>query len=69
MLPTLEELQKNVREIMSRKEAADYLGISESTMANWACTKKYHIPYFRVGRKVKYRRQDLDEFMENNRVD
>lgn len=69
MLPTLEELQKNVREIMSRKEAAKYLGIAESTLANWASTKKYHIPYFRVGRQVKYRRKDLDEFMENNRVD
>lgn len=68
-LPTMAELQKTVREIMSRKEAAAYLGVAESTMANWVTSRKFHIPYFRVGRKVKYFRRDLDAFIESGRVE
>ncbi len=55
--------------LLTRREAAAYLGISTSTLANWACTKKYSIPYFRVGRSVRYRKNILDEFIQNNAVD
>lgn len=54
--------------IFSRKEAAAYLKISPSTIANWACQKKFVIPYFRVGRSVRYRKCDLDEFIQRGKV-
>lgn len=51
--------------LMSRKEAAMYLGVSPSTLANWASTKRFVLPYFRIGRAVRYRKTDLDAFIQN----
>lgn len=43
-------------------EAADYLGLSPKTLANWrsAGTGPTHL---RVGGRIQYRVQDLDEFL------
>lgn len=57
------------RPVFSREEAAAYLGLQPSTLANWACTKKFVIPYFRVGRSVRYKKSDLDEFIQSGLVD
>lgn len=63
-------LPKNIPSIvtLSRKEAAKYLGVSESTLANWASTKKFTLPYYRVGRSIKYRKTDLDTFILSGEV-
>lgn len=55
------------RNILSRKEAANYLGVAPQTLAIWACTKRHTLPYIRVGRLAKYRKSDLDAFI-NARV-
>ncbi len=55
--------------LMSRKEAAKYLGVSPSTLANWASKKRFVLPYFRVGRAVRYRKSDLDAFIQSGAVD
>lgn len=65
MLPN--QFQSSI--LMTREQAAEYLGISSSTLANWACTKKFKIPYFRIGRSVRYRKSDLDEFVQSGEVD
>ncbi len=55
--------------LMNRQEAAQYLGVSPSTLANWACTQKYKIKSFRVGRSIRYRKRDLDDFVQSGEVD
>lgn len=50
--------------LLSRKEAAIYLGINERTLANWKCTKRYGLPTIKIGRLVKYRQSDLDAFIQ-----
>lgn len=55
--------------IFSREEAAAYLGLSPSTISNWVCTKRYTLKYFRVGRSVRYRKRDLDEFIQRGVVE
>jgi len=52
----------------NRKQAADYLGLSEGTLAVWASTGRYQLPFVKVGRKVFYRQSDLDQFIESNVV-
>jgi len=42
-------------ELLSRKEAAVYLGIAEQTLAIWHCTKRYDLPCAKIGRLVRYR--------------
>ncbi|EFO9572935.1 helix-turn-helix domain-containing protein [Salmonella enterica] len=59
----------NMRERMTRKEAAEYIGVSPATMAVWACTGLVKIPYYRAGaKKVIYLKSDLDSYIESTRT-
>jgi len=50
--------------MLSRKEAAEYLGISANTLAVWASTGRYDLKFTKMGRAVRYRLSDLDSFIE-----
>jgi excisionase family DNA binding protein len=50
------------------KQAAEYLGVSVGTLEVWRCTKRYPLPFIKVGRLVKYRKSDLDAFLESRTV-
>jgi len=50
---------------MNRREAAKYLGVSPETLSVWAATGRYHLPYFKAGKKAVYRQSDLDDFIES----
>ena len=50
--------------LLDRKEAAKYLRISPNTLAVWDCTKRYDLKPLKVGRAVRYRRSELDKFIE-----
>ena len=52
--------------LLTRKEAAEYLGVKEQTLACWACAGRYQLPFVKVGRLVKYRLDDLNRFIANN---
>lgn len=43
--------------------AAAYLGVTPRTLEVWRCTKRHAIPYIKVGRLVKYRQSDLDNWL------
>lgn len=45
--------------------AAEFLGINPQTLAVWRSTKRYPIPYIKVGRSVRYRESDLIEWLES----
>jgi excisionase family DNA binding protein len=48
---------------LTPKEAAEYLGVQVATLSIWRCTKRYPLPYIKVGRLVRYKRSDLDLFL------
>lgn len=52
--------------LMSRNEAADYIGVRPQTLASWACNGRYGLPMVKIGRYAKYRKIDLDRFIEIN---
>lgn len=54
--------------LLTRRQAADYLGVTPRTLAVWACSKRYQLPYVKVGRLVKYRQEDLDAFIEQRTI-
>jgi len=54
--------------LLTRPEAAEYLGLATSTLEVWASTKRYDLPYCKVGRAVRYRQSDLDAFLERGTV-
>tara|TARA_R110002072_G_scaffold300788_1_gene478952 strand:+ start:2054 stop:2377 length:324 start_codon:yes stop_codon:yes gene_type:complete len=49
--------------------AAAELDVSPTTLSIWRCTGRYHLPYVKIGRLVKYRMGDLREFKKSRRVD
>lgn len=50
---------------LSFKQAIEYLGnIPESTLREWTSTRK--VTSYRPGKQVRYRKSDLDEFMERH---
>lgn len=53
---------------MDRKTAARYLRVSPGTLAVWDCTKRYDLKPIKVGRSVRYRRADLDTFIERKLI-
>lgn len=57
-----------ISNLISRKDAAEYLGVSPQTLAIWASTKRHALPYARIGRLAKYRKDDLDMFIETRLV-
>ena len=53
-------------QLLTRREASDFLGIQENTLAVWATNKRYKLPFYKVGRLVKYRISDLEKFIQEN---
>ena len=49
--------------LVSPAEAAAVLGVSPETLGVWRCTGRYNLPFVKVGRCVKYRRDDLAAFI------
>ena len=61
---SLNQISKN--NLITRREAALYLGIKEQTLALWAHAHRYDLPYYKIGRTAKYKIEDLDKFIERN---
>ena len=54
--------------LFSNAEAAAYIGVEKETLDCWRCSGRYLIPFIKVGRLVKYRKSDLDEWLNSRRV-
>lgn len=54
-------------ELLTVNEAAIYLGVAVQTLHNWRSTGRYRLPCLRVGRLVRYRRSDLDAWLESRK--
>jgi len=59
------ELQSD---LVSREEAAEFLGVRPQTLATWASSRRYALPFIKIGRRVMYRLSDLNAFIESNVV-
>jgi excisionase family DNA binding protein len=64
---TAVEMSLNDDPLYSRNEAARYLGLKPHTLVVWAVEGKHDLPFSKIGRSVRYRKSDLDAFIENNR--
>jgi len=53
--------------LISFKEAANYLGIKRSTLYKYTSSRK--IPHVKVGRLVKFQREDLDDWIGKHKVE
>lgn len=56
-------------ELLTRREAAAYLGVAEQTLAVWKCSGRYSLACIKIGRLIRYRKCDLDEFIARHLQD
>ena len=50
--------------LLSPTEAAELLGVKVQTLAVWRCSGRHSLPFIKVGNFVKYRRSDLERWLE-----
>ena len=53
-------------DLLTREQAAAYLGVAVQTLAMWKWAKRYDLPFVRIGRLIKYKRSELDAFIRKN---
>jgi excisionase family DNA binding protein len=51
------------RELLDEKAAAEFLQLAPGTLSVWRSTGRYGIPFVKVGRRVRYRRSDLEAWL------
>lgn len=52
-------------DLLTPAEAGTYLGgLTAHTLAQWRSTGRYQLRFVKVGRWVRYRKADLDDFIE-----
>ncbi len=56
---------QNPTTLLSRADAAAFLGVSKGTLEVWASTRRYNLPFVKVGRLAKYRMVDLEAFIQS----
>lgn len=54
--------------LISEAETAALLDVKPGTLQVWRCTKRYPLPYVKVGRLVRYRRSAVIAFLESRTV-
>jgi|Deesub1362B_J571_1020462.scaffolds.fasta_scaffold58691_1 predicted site-specific integrase-resolvase len=57
-----------IKELLTEKEAAEFLGIARGTLANYRSAGKGP-PYVKIEGTIRYRKADLEAYIEAHRVD
>lgn len=56
-------------QLRNEAEAAQILDLKPGTLQVWRSTKRYPLPYIKVGRLVRYRQSDLEAFLNGRTVE
>lgn len=54
--------------LLTEAEAADYLSVEPQTLCAWRCTRRYNLPFIKVGRLVRYRPEDVETFLNERTI-
>ena len=58
----------NPNELLNDQDAARVIGVTAQTLSVWRCTGRYDLPFLKIGRLVRYRRADLEAWLESRVV-
>ena len=50
-----------------KQQTADYLGTTVGTLSVWVSQRR--VPFVRVNRKIRFRKKDLDAWLDSNAVE
>ena len=57
-----------LEEWLTPKEVCKKYGFSTSTLAKWRM-KKINLAFSKIGKYIKYKRSDIEAFIESNKVE
>ena len=57
-----------LQQLLTEDQTAAYLSIRSQTLATWRATRRYALPYIRVGRAIRYRLTDVEQFLTRRTV-
>lgn len=57
------------QQLLDDEHAAAFINVSPKTLPVWRSTGRYAIPYIKIGRKVRYRVEDLRAWLDSRTVD
>lgn len=58
----------NFTHAVNDTQAAEFLGVKPQTLRAWRSRNTVHIPFFRIGRAVRYRISDLQAYVDKQMV-
>ena len=58
---------ENMKKLLSVDDVAECLGVPKNTVRYWCFTKR--LRHYKIGRHVKFKQTDIDEFLESNIVE
>lgn len=53
------------RDLLDERQAASKIHVTPGTLSVWRSTGRYNLPFIKIGRKVRYRRADLEAWLES----
>jgi hypothetical protein len=56
-----------LRPLLSDQDVSTLTGVAPGTLAIWRSTGRVDLPYIKLGRKVAYKPEDVEAFLEQNR--
>ncbi len=54
------------KELLSIREASGLLGVAETTLRDWLNQRR--LPFYRLGRAIRLKKEDIFKFREKSRV-
>ncbi len=55
-------------DILTPAQVANLLGVKVQTLAVWRCTGRHNLPFVLVGSLPRYRRADVEAWIDNRTV-
>ncbi len=62
---SLNEIVQRTHDLLDEKQAAEFLGVAPGTLSVWRSRGRYKVPFVKVGHLVRYRRADLDAWLDS----
>jgi len=54
---------------MTPEEVSAELGVTTQALEVWRSTRRYPLPHYKLGRRIFYRRSDVEAFIESRRLE
>ena len=67
----MDALQKRIagiEKLLTPTQVAEILGVGVETLNHWRHTKRYALNFVRIGRCVRYRQTDVENFIKTRTV-